>query len=410
MLNSWVAPYRPFDVEEFLRRVKSPRLRDMPDFGRWIGAAAQQNDIRAEWLLKVAQQEQSFVKRAAGGRGWQRALDFTMGYGALDDGTDLPQYRGVRTQVFASAAGIRGYLTPGAKYDVTDWPGTRRTYGGETRVIRNLAEAVCLRYTPHWSTLTTCERIWQMFDFEDGGETMKRQADVAAIAEDVIARVRAGQGTVTIGGAVWSAAWRNYCSRFVRLCHCAVTGSLWPGWAGAYATWTERGLRDAGCAIEQPVRGCIVALNGTAYATYGRGTIERASEAWMDARPKAHGHVAIYLGDDRIAENGAAGYRIRTLAEAGRERITGYYAPLPIEPAELRETLVVLMDPAEEFGVPLEVMRHEDGRLFVEARAAFESVGYAVHAEHLATMQRVYVKPTAETVATARRIAGTGGD
>ena len=404
--DSWLFPYRAFDVRGFLKRISSPRLADMPQFADWIEEAARTSDIRPEWLLKLAQKEQSFLTRKAGGTGWQRALDYTMGYGALESGTDLPQYRGVRTQVFAAAAGIRGYLTRGSKYDVTSWPGQRMTFSGVAGTVPNLAAAVCLRYTPHWSTLQTVERLWRQFGFEDGGESMK-QSDVAAIAEEVLRRARAGERNFSINGVPFEAGDRAYCAEFVREAHAAVTGEMWPPWASD-ACRMERNLLRQGYQIEQPVRGCIVAFCQDKYTRYGRETVWNATDAWLRAN-NAWGHVAIYVGDDRVIEN-SNGFGTRTLAEVGRSRISGYYAPLPIEPAELRETLVVLMDPAEEFGVPLEVMRHEDGRLFVEARAAFEAVGYGVHAEHLATKQRVYVKATAATVATARRIAGTGGE
>ena len=406
--DSWLFPYRAFDVRGFLKRISSPRLADTPQFADWIDEAARASDIRSEWLLKLAQKEQSFLSRKKGGSGWQRALDYTMGYGALEGGTDLPEFKGVQTQVFAAARGIRGYLTRGSKFDVTDWPGTRMTFDGITGTVANLAAAVCLRYTPHWSTLQTVERLWEQFGFDDGGgETMKRQSDVAGIAEEVLRRARAGEKNFSINGVPFEADDVAYCAEFVRECHAAVTGEMWPPWS-SHACWMERNLHRQGYRIEQPTRGCIVAFCADKYAKFGRDRVWNASEAWLRAN-NAWGHVAIYVGDDRIIEN-SNGFGTRTLDQVGRSRISGYYAPLPIEAPELRETLVVLMDPAEEFGIPLEVMRHEDGRLFVEARAAFEATGYGVHAEHLATKQRVYVKPTAETVATARRIAGTGGE
>lgn len=385
MLNSWVAPYRPFDVEEFLRRVKSPRLRDMPDFGRWIGAAAQQNDIRAEWLLKVAQQEQSFVTRAAGGRGWQRALDFTMGYGALDDGTDLPQYRGVRTQVFASAAGIRGYLTPGAKYDVTDWPGTRRTYGGETRVIRNLAEAVCLRYTPHWSTLTTCERIWQMFDFEDGGEDMPTTDDVARIAKQVCAKFATGyRGNMTINGISFELSDVAYCSEFVRECACAAAGEPAFGtfqrrYFGADARESERLMKRNAEAVTE------------AHAEPGDVVCFNAGNAgkW--------GHIGIYLGADRFAENTSStsrgpGFVTSSFAQIGRGRISGFYHLPEFVRGEERALKIVRGLGTPPDGVIADAnLALENGVLRGDVRPILEALGYTVEAKHLATQGKVYI-------------------
>lgn len=273
--------------------------------------------------------------------------------------------------------------------------------------LREFLQLVAARGIPgcnlwewHWTT----EQHWGII--RAAGEerhTMAEitQAQVATVARDVVRRVAAGESTVRVGAATWEARWRNYCSRFVRLCHGAVTGVLWPGWAGAYATWTERSLRQQGYQINGLVEGCIVAVNGDAYARYGQSTIEHASTAWMDARPAAHGHVAIYIGDGRIAENGAAGYRTRTLDEAGLGRITGYYAPLPVAAPEVeRETLVVLMDPDTQWGRPYEVMVHEDGRLFVPARQVFEDQGYEVTYRG----DRTYAKPTPAVLATAQRM------
>lgn len=396
MRDSWLAPWRPFDVAAFLARIRSPRLVDMPELARWIDEAARANDLRAEWLLALIQKEQSALTARALS---QHGRDWLCGYG-YTEGRIYSQYRGAEQQVRSAARGLRRYLTPGDPLYVGGRVGREwRDLDGIIDRIPNVAASAALQYTPHWSTLQTMERLWREFGFEDGG-TMT-QAQVATVARDVVRRVAAGESTVRIGAATWEARWRNYCSRFVRLCHGAVTGVLWPGWAGAYATWTERSLRQQGYQINGPVEGCIVAFNGDAYRRYGQATIEGASEAWMDARPAAHGHVAIYIGDGRIAENGAAGYRTRTLDEAGRGRITGYYAPLPVAAPEVeRETLVVLMDPDSEWGRPYEVMIHEDGRLFIPARQALEDLGYEVAYRG----DRTYAKPTPAVLATAQRM------
>lgn len=405
MLQDWML--YPHDAEfaasQWLIERGSPRLDDMPELGVWLDQAAAENDLNARWLLVLAQKEQSAITAATLGERGQRYL---MGYGATDGG-DIPGYAGARQQVFSAARGLRGYLTPGGKYYAPGLVGKPYPVGDAgSYTPQTVAEAASLLYTPWIHGLRLHERIWETWFGTEREATAVTQADVAAIAEQVVRRAQAGERLITIERAQFKAEWVAYCSRFVRLCHGAVTGTLWPGWAGGYATHTERGLLQAGHKIEQPVRGCIVALNGNAYSEFGRDTIWNASRAWMDARPKAHGHVAIYLGDDRIAENGAAGYRTRTLAQAGRHRISGYYAPLEIADVEQREELVVLMDPAEEWGRTFETLRHEDGRVFVPARTAFEALGYEVRAEHLQERSRVYVRPTERTMEIAERIAG----
>lgn len=168
--SSWLFPYRPFDVQAFFKRIGSPRLTDMPDLPAWVECAARQYDIRAEWLCGLIQKEQSGLTKATLSAHAQKWL---CGFGKTD-GPEYPQFAGARNQVFSAAYGLRRYLTPGDPLYVGDWVGRAKTFGGETRTINSLVEAVCLQYTPYWSTLTTVERIWQQYGFEDGGETMAR--------------------------------------------------------------------------------------------------------------------------------------------------------------------------------------------------------------------------------------------
>lgn len=400
-------PHDPgFSAAAWLEEIASPRTHDTPALGEWIDAAARQYNLRAEWLVMTAQKEQSFVTRAAGGSGWQRALDWTMGFGATEGG-DLPAYAGTRNQVFSAARGLRRYLTPGDNLYVGDWVGQALTRDGETRTVRNLAEAAALQYTPHWSTFGTVERIWQAFGFEEV-QPMHMQAEVAEIAEEVLRRAGAGELSFRVNGVPFEARDQARCSEFVREAHAAVTGTLWPPWAGRFACWTERNLRRQGYRIEEPVRGCIVAFCRDEYDRHGRETLWNATKAWVEARG-AYGHVAIYLGEGRVAEN-SRGFGIRTLDQVGRDRISGYYAPLPISVPQQREVLVVVMDPDTEHGRTYEVMVHEDGRLFVPVRETYEDQGYNVHAEHLPGRQRVYVKATPQVIEVAQRMLGGDGD
>lgn len=406
LTDRMLAPFDPgFSAVEWLKQRGSPRLHDLPELGAWIDQAARESNINQRWLIALAQKEQSAITlKTLSSRGFK----WLMGYGATDGG-DIEKYAGPRIQVFAAAMGLRGYLEPGGHYA----PGMvgrpfcvdegRASYTPET-----VAEAASLLYTPWISGLRLMEECYEtFFGRTEATEIMARQADVAAIAEQVLRRARAGERVFSIEGVPFEAADRAYCSEFVRECHAVVTGVLWPGWAGRFATWTERGLQQAGYKLAEPVRGCIVAFNQDVYNKWGTTAVWNASRAWVEER-KAYGHVAIYIGDGQVIEN-SSGFGSRSLDQVGKHRISGFYAPLAINEPEQREELVVLMDPATEYGRTFEVMVHEDGRRFVPAREVFETLGYEVSGEHLAEKQRIYVKPSAATVEVAERIAAGKG-
>ncbi len=154
-----------FSVVGFLRAASSPRLFDMPMFAKWVDDAARKYDINQRILLAIAQKEQSFLTRPAGGPGWQRALDWTMGFGATDSG-DIPRYRGTRTQIYSAAAGLRNYRRTGRTRSMVGRPlGESLPYirDPETRRIvpRNEATAALYLYTPHASGARTFLRVWR---------------------------------------------------------------------------------------------------------------------------------------------------------------------------------------------------------------------------------------------------------
>lgn len=169
MKDSWLFPHRDFSVAAFLQRIRSPRLQDMPDLARWIDEAARANDLRAEWLCAVIEKEQTGLRKRTLS---QHAQDWLCGYGWEEGGVVKRQFEGARNQVYSAARGLRRYLTPGDSLYVGGWVGKPRTFDGETRTVRNLAEACALQYTPHWSTLATMESLWREFGFEDGEATM----------------------------------------------------------------------------------------------------------------------------------------------------------------------------------------------------------------------------------------------
>lgn len=153
-----------FDVADFLRAIASPRVADVPAFAGWVQEAARKHDINARSLLAIAQKEQSFLTRAGSGTGWQRARDWTMGYGATDSG-DIPKYAGTQRQVFAAAAGLRRYWDAHLVQPMVGRPlGQSLSYitDAETRAIipSNEATAALYLYTPHASGGRGFAQVW----------------------------------------------------------------------------------------------------------------------------------------------------------------------------------------------------------------------------------------------------------
>lgn len=145
---------------------------------------------------------------------------------------------------------------------------------------------------------------------------MATKADVADIAEMICGRfTRGGRGTTRIGSVIFNLSDTAMCARFVRECHEAALGDDEYTWAyrAANARQMEEKLKDAGKITTEPERGDVICFNINA----GK-----------------FGHIGIYLGGDRYAENTSSrrrgrGFVISTLDQIGRHRISGYYAPMP---------------------------------------------------------------------------------
>lgn len=334
--NSWLFPYRLLDVAAWLRSIGSPRATDLPQFAAWVDSAAREHDLNPRWLLTVAQKEQSFLTRPAGGTGWQRALDYTMGYGATDSG-DMPVYRGTERQVRAAAQGLRGYLTPDHRLYVGGMVGKPRTLADGSYTPQNLAEAVALQYTPWLAGLRLLVQVWTRWwpaeaEEESPMSSGPTRADVVAVAQEIVAARLAGRSTYAAHGRTFNLTQGGMCSRFVRQACEAVAGvpeyGLSSGNGGPFACCaaaTEVNLRGMGKQVAQDA-GTIVCFNSPAAG--GRcGTCGRTV-----------GHIGIYLGGGRVAENTssasrgaprAAGTKVSTLAEIGASRVNGYYALFP---------------------------------------------------------------------------------
>ncbi len=380
--DSWLFPHRTFDVRAFFARIKSPRLADMPDLPAWIDEAARQHDLRAEWLCGLVQKEQSaLTKRTLS----QHGRDWLCGYG-YTEGPVYVQFKGARNQVFSAARGLRRYLTPGDSLYVGNRVGKPwRDLDGNTGTIRNLAEACALQYTPHWSTLTTVERIWREFGFEDGGEAMPTTEDVAKIARDICALYAAGKrGEFFIGKIKFELTDVAYCSEFVRECCEAAAktadhGPLSARYFGGSAKETEAKLKARGTKIAEAsaVPGDVVCFNAGNAGPYG--------------------HIGIHLGGGQFAENTSStgrgpGFVISGYSEIGRGRISGFYhlpefarTPDTAFPPEI--TVVAL--PGFANAVPAKLV---DNEYCVTLRDVAKLMGRKLAVQHIKTQKKAYIE------------------
>jgi hypothetical protein len=386
-----------FDVRKFLEYIDSPRLKDTPDFADWIVAAAQASDINPRMLLAVAHKEQSFLTRPGSGTGWQRAMDWTMGYGATDSG-DIAKYKGTRNQVFSAAAGLRRYWERGMVQPMVGKPLGRTMPGLSDEltaqvVPNNEATAALYLYTPHRSGALGFDQVWTWLkarEAEMGGRTADvpavptppspdtTRAKLVAIAKQVAQARADGMAEITVNGVSFEPLKTGYCAAFVREANEAALGLpeyTWP-YRGADAREVEAKLKAAGKQIpaEKRQAGDVVAFN----------------RAWLGK----FGHVAIYLGKDAqgrdlVAEDGSHGVSVdligtrawhisgyySTLAEA-----TAGYEPGPIKIVLLPGSTVVDCDAALE-----------GGTVRCDLRPLAEAVGAEVH-DHIADERKVYVR------------------
>ncbi|MCX7598433.1 MAG: hypothetical protein N2512_06140, partial [Armatimonadetes bacterium] len=281
-----------FDVRRFLEFLGSLRLRDVPDFAAWVQEAAKKYDFNPRMLLAIAQKEQSFLTRPAGGKGWQRALDYTMGYGATDSG-DMAKYKGPRNQVFSAARGLQGYRQRGLTAAMVGKPLGRTLPGISDEltaqiVPENEATAALYLYTPHRSGALDFARVWEWLREREeawrkaeGGETMPQnwpgtapeaaeepasaRARVVAVAKRVARAREDGLQQLTINGISFEPRESGYCAEFVREVYEAALGLPAHTWSfGAFsAREMEKKLKAAGKQIPAGQRqpGDIVAFN-----------------------------------------------------------------------------------------------------------------------------------------------------
>ncbi|MBC7288617.1 MAG: C40 family peptidase, partial [Armatimonadetes bacterium] len=408
-----------FDVEAFLRHIGSPRLQDVPQFAEWVEEAARQYDINQRILLAIAQKEQSFLTRVAGGKGWQRALDWTMGYGATDSG-DIPSYRGTKTQIFSAARGLRRYWDYGMVQRMVGKPLGRSLSGVKDEataaiVPENEATAALYLYTPYRSGAIVFARVWQWLKNQEremgglaasGGQLAGEKGEGASGAGFVRARVvdiakrvaRAredGVKKLVINGISFEPQEAGYCAEFVREVYEAALGlapHTWP-YRGASARKMEKKLRAAAKQIPADRRqpGDIVAFN----------------RMW----PGRWGHVAIYLGKDAqgqdiVAEDTNSGVRVNRIGQRALH-ISGYYSVLPplaagYAPGPVK---VVLLPEGKAVDCDAELV---GDRVRCDLRPLAEALGATVY-DHIADQRKVYLKMPVVIPRGGEASAGSGG-
>lgn len=221
---------------------------------------------------------------------------------------------------------------------------------------------------------------------------MTTKADVARIAREVCAEFEAGnRGRYHTGPATHNLWERGWCSKFVRKACYAVTGIEWPGWAGRFATWTERNLTQQGYATDNPQAGDIVCFNALTYQRCGRYAVW-GWPAWKVKQQRAVGHIGVALGDGDFAENTSSesrgpGFVISTFAQIGEQRISGVFSVLPAAPDEAALKVVLLPDNAV---IPCNPAL-EDGVTRADLRPLAKALGYKVH-PHIPDQGKVYLR------------------
>jgi len=210
---------------------------------------------------------------------------------------------------------------------------------------------------------------------------MKTPAD---IAEEVVRRLRKAS-PVTIAGHTFYQVYydkkgrvKGMCSMFVRQC-CEVafgwrdheystSQDINPQLFGGSARETEALLKGAGLRTTKPVRGDIVCFNRNS----GR-----------------HGHIGIFLGDNRFAENTSSRLRgpgtVISSLSSMLYRVTGYYHLAFADADVLR---VVFLPGSEVIDCR---PRIEDGVTRCDLRLLAERLGYEVY-DHIADQGKIYLR------------------
>ena len=394
-----------FDVRRFLQFLNSPRVKDVPDFPTWVQEAAKEYDINPRMLLAIAQKEQSFLTRPGGGKGWQRALDYTMGYGATDSG-DIAKYKGTRNQVYSAARGLRGYRQRGLTAAMVGKPLGRSMPGISDEltaqiVPENEATAALYLYTPHrsgavefahvWAWLGEKEEAWRKASggpsetrtawsgTADGdGEIASARGKVVAIAKRVARAREDGIEELTINGIHFEPRESGYCAEFVREVHEAALGlpaHTWPFGAPS-AREMEKKLKAAGKQIpaEQRQAGDIVAFN----------------RLW----PSKWGHIAIYVGQDArgqdlVAEDGSRGIAINPIGTR-KTHISGWYSVLEPQAPGYADGPVKVVFLPESRVLDCEAQL-DGGRVRCDLRPLAEKLGFEVH-DRIAQQRKVYLR------------------
>lgn len=137
---------------------------------------------------------------------------------------------------------------------------------------------------------------------------------IASIAEQVATAHMNGKSTITINGVTFNMKEKGMCEKFVRQVHECALGLNAFSWEYGKDTArnTEIALKADNRGAKDPVRGDIIAMNNQSYYA---------------------GHIGIYLGNGKFAENTSSTVRgpgtvISNISDI-EDEISGYYQGVP---------------------------------------------------------------------------------
>ena len=152
-----------FSAADLLRRIGSPRLRDMPLLPDWIDSAADAAGISRELLCCIAQKEQSALTLPSLSA---HALADFCGYDG-GDGIPQPGSEGPEEQLRHAARGLRYLFNMAPLVSQSPWTAVVGVPFRGICTPANQATAVLYSYTPSVHDKTHLLAIWREFDLGD---------------------------------------------------------------------------------------------------------------------------------------------------------------------------------------------------------------------------------------------------
>jgi hypothetical protein len=139
--------YNHMDIEDFFQKINSP-LKGYKVDGELVSSiiekVCREEEIDPRFILTKLQVEQSLLHTTP----TREKLDWALGFGCLDSGNWLEQFRGFSKQVKAAARGIKSYLVPSDTHYIGDLLNKKHQVSDGEVKCKNAATAALYRYTP----------------------------------------------------------------------------------------------------------------------------------------------------------------------------------------------------------------------------------------------------------------------